>query len=51
MRDERERARAARNFKLADELRAKLAALGYEVRDNKDGPALIPKANSRPPAP
>jgi cysteinyl-tRNA synthetase len=51
LRDERERARAARNFKLADELRAKLAALGYEVRDNKDGPALIPKANSRPPAP
>jgi cysteinyl-tRNA synthetase len=39
----REAARAARDFATADALRDELAALGWEVRDSADGPALIPR--------
>jgi cysteinyl-tRNA synthetase len=37
---ERERARAARDFARADELRDRLAALGWEVRDTAEGARL-----------
>jgi cysteinyl-tRNA synthetase len=40
--EERERARAARDFGRADALRDELAALGWEVRDLPDGPELAP---------
>ena len=40
----REAARAARDFAEADRLRDELAALGWEVRDSADGPALVPRA-------
>ena len=39
--DEREQARAARDFARADGLRDQLAALGYEVRDGPGGPQLV----------
>jgi cysteinyl-tRNA synthetase len=38
--DEREQARAARNFARADELRDQLAALGWTVRDTPEGARL-----------
>jgi cysteinyl-tRNA synthetase len=41
---ERERARAERDFGRADEIRDRLAALGWEVRDSADGARLVPKA-------
>jgi cysteinyl-tRNA synthetase len=41
--EERERARAARDFQRADELRDHLAELGWEVRDGADGARLVPK--------
>jgi cysteinyl-tRNA synthetase len=41
---EREEARAARDFGRADELRDRLAAMGWTVRDSADGPQLVPKA-------
>ena len=43
LRDERERARAAKDFKRADELRDELDARGYAVRDSKSGPVLMAK--------
>jgi cysteinyl-tRNA synthetase len=39
---EREQARAARDWELADKLRAAIAALGWEVRDGPAGPELLP---------
>ncbi|HXB14387.1 MAG TPA: cysteine--tRNA ligase [Solirubrobacteraceae bacterium] len=39
---ERERARAERDFAAADELRARIAALGWEVRDAAQGFELLP---------
>jgi cysteinyl-tRNA synthetase len=39
---EREQARARRDFARADELRAQLRELGWEVRDGPDGPELLP---------
>ncbi len=36
---ERTEARKARNFKRADELRSAIEAMGYEVKDNRDGTA------------
>ncbi len=42
--EEREAARAAKDFARADEIRAKLAELGWEVRDSADGAKLVPKA-------
>jgi cysteinyl-tRNA synthetase len=41
---EREQARAERNFERADEIRDRLAELGWEVRDSADGPRLVQKA-------
>jgi cysteinyl-tRNA synthetase len=41
---EREEARAAKDFERADALRDLLAELGWEVRDSADGPSLVPKA-------
>jgi cysteinyl-tRNA synthetase len=38
----RERARAARDFAAADELRDRIAALGWEVRDGAQGFELLP---------
>jgi cysteinyl-tRNA synthetase len=42
--EERERARAERNFERADALRDDLAELGWTVRDSADGPQLVPRA-------
>jgi cysteinyl-tRNA synthetase len=42
--DAREQARAQRDFALADELRERLRALGWEVRDGPNGPELLPAA-------
>lgn len=39
---QREEARAARDWPLADELRDQLRTLGWEVRDGADGPELLP---------
>ncbi|HEY5815350.1 MAG TPA: cysteine--tRNA ligase [Solirubrobacterales bacterium] len=41
---EREEARAAKDFGRADEIRDRLAELGWEVRDSADGAKLVPKA-------
>jgi cysteinyl-tRNA synthetase len=40
---EREEARAARDFERADEIRARLAERGWEVRDSAAGPRLVRK--------
>ncbi len=40
---EREQARAAKDFGRADEIRDRLAELGWEVRDSADGARLVPK--------
>jgi cysteinyl-tRNA synthetase len=40
--DERERARADRDFARADEIREQLRALRWEIRDGPQGPELIP---------
>jgi cysteinyl-tRNA synthetase len=42
--EEREEARAGKDFAKADELRDRLAELGWEVRDSAEGPSLVPKA-------
>jgi cysteinyl-tRNA synthetase len=42
--EEREAARAAKDFVRADEIRERLAALGWEVRDSANGAKLVPKA-------
>jgi cysteinyl-tRNA synthetase len=42
--EERERARAEKDFARADELRDELAELGWTVRDSARGPQLVPKA-------
>jgi cysteinyl-tRNA synthetase len=42
--EEREAARAAKDFGRADELRDRLAKMGWEVRDSAEGPSLVPKA-------
>jgi cysteinyl-tRNA synthetase len=41
---ERQAARAAKDFARADEIRDRLAELGWEVRDSADGAKLVPKA-------
>ncbi len=41
--EQRESARAARDFAAADRLRDELAALGWEVRDGAAGPTLVPR--------
>jgi cysteinyl-tRNA synthetase len=40
--EQRERARAERDFESADHLREQLRARGWEIRDGPDGPELIP---------
>jgi cysteinyl-tRNA synthetase len=40
---EREEARAGKDFARADELRDRLASMGYEVRDSAEGPRLVSK--------
>ncbi|HEX5375353.1 MAG TPA: cysteine--tRNA ligase [Solirubrobacterales bacterium] len=42
--EERQAARAAKDFARADEIRDELAALGWEVRDSAEGAKLVPKA-------
>jgi cysteinyl-tRNA synthetase len=41
--EERERARAEKDFAKADELRDQLTEMGWTVRDSADGPQLVPK--------
>ncbi|MGE5281043.1 MAG: cysteine--tRNA ligase [Chloroflexota bacterium] len=41
---EREAARAEKDFARADEIRGRLAELGWEVRDGAEGAKLVPKA-------
>jgi cysteinyl-tRNA synthetase len=43
---ERENARREKNWKRSDELREQISALGWEVRDTKDGPKLTQRAAS-----
>jgi cysteinyl-tRNA synthetase len=40
---EREEARAAKDFARADEIRGRLAGLGWEVRDGAEGAKLVPR--------
>jgi cysteinyl-tRNA synthetase len=40
---ERQEARAARDFARADQIRDRLAELGWEVRDSADGAKLVPR--------
>jgi cysteinyl-tRNA synthetase len=40
---EREEARAAKDFARADALRDQLSEMGWTVRDSADGPSLVPK--------
>jgi GT2 family glycosyltransferase len=44
---ERARARAARDFARADALRARIAALGFEVRDAPGGTTVVPRPVER----
>ena len=44
--EERENARREKNWKRSDELRDRISALGWEVRDTKDGPKLTRGAGS-----
>ena len=41
---ERQQARAEKDFGRADEIRDRLAELGWEVRDGAEGAKLVPKA-------
>jgi cysteinyl-tRNA synthetase len=41
--EQREAARAARDFAAADAARDELAAMGWTVRDTAQGPQLVPK--------
>ena len=41
---EREEARAGKDFARADALRDELAEMGWEVRDSASGPSLVPRA-------
>jgi cysteinyl-tRNA synthetase len=41
---EREAARGAKDFQRADEIRDRLAEMGWTVRDSADGPSLVPKS-------
>ncbi|HEV8627520.1 MAG TPA: hypothetical protein VG034_24040 [Acidimicrobiia bacterium] len=46
--EQRQRAREARDYRRADELRDRIAALGFDVLDTPEGPELVPAA--APPA-
>ncbi len=41
--EERDTARRERDFERADEIRDRLAELGWEVRDSAEGAKLVPK--------
>jgi cysteinyl-tRNA synthetase len=41
--EQRQQARAAKDFARADEIRDRLAELGWEVRDSADGAKLVPR--------
>jgi cysteinyl-tRNA synthetase len=41
--EERQEARAAKDFGRADEIRDRLAELGWDVRDAAEGAKLVPK--------
>ena len=41
--EEREAARRTRDWERSDELRARIAELGWIVQDGPDGPTLVPK--------
>ncbi|HEX7244801.1 MAG TPA: DALR domain-containing protein, partial [Solirubrobacterales bacterium] len=41
--EEREAARAEKDFARADEIREELASLGWEVRDSAEGAKLVPR--------
>jgi cysteinyl-tRNA synthetase len=43
---QRENARREKNWKRSDELRQQISALGWEVRDTKDGVKLTPRSSS-----
>src|SRR5438874_931899 len=43
---ERENARREKNWRKSDELRDRIAALGWDVRDTNDGQKLTPRASS-----
>jgi cysteinyl-tRNA synthetase len=43
---ERENARREKNWKQSDELRDRISALGWEVRDTKDGQKLTPRSTA-----
>ncbi len=43
MQHERDAARAAKDFKRADELRTELEAKGYEVKDHRGGSTIMPR--------
>ena len=43
---DRENARHEKNWKRGDELRDRISALGWEVRDTKDGQKLTPRGRS-----
>jgi cysteinyl-tRNA synthetase len=43
---EREQARLAKDWKKSDELRDQLSALGWEVRDSKDGQKITKRAGA-----
>ncbi|MGK2954651.1 MAG: cysteine--tRNA ligase [Solirubrobacterales bacterium] len=44
--EQREKARADKDFALADEIRDQLAGLGWEVRDSPEGASLVPISGS-----
>jgi cysteinyl-tRNA synthetase len=44
--NERENARREKNWRRSDELREKISALGWEVRDTKDGPKLTARGTA-----
>jgi cysteinyl-tRNA synthetase len=45
--NERENARREKNWKRSDELRERISALGWEMRDTKDGSKLTPRGASK----
>ena len=45
--NEREKARREKNWKRSDELRERISALGWEMRDTKDGSKLTPRGASK----
>ncbi|MGA7397570.1 MAG: cysteine--tRNA ligase, partial [Solirubrobacterales bacterium] len=44
--EQREAARAERDFARADQIRDELAALGWDVRDGSTGATLVPRSGS-----